>query len=117
MSAPETSGPEIPAEDDRVGGRAVTAVAVVGVLVTAAALAVVGAMLPGRPHPSGPRVAPRRMGHVEQTLIESDDRARIERDRQRRSLDELGWADRAHGLARIPIGRAMDLVVQQESAW
>lgn len=115
MSARETRGPEIAAEDDRVRGRAVTAVAFVAVLVTAAALAVVGAMLPRRPHTAGPRVAPRRMGLVEQTLIESDDHARVQRDRQRRSLDELGWVDRARGLARIPIGRAMDLVVQQES--
>jgi hypothetical protein len=93
----------------------VTTVAVVAVLVTAAALAVVGAMLPRRPHATAPREAPRRMGLVDQTLIESDDHARLQRDEQRRSLDELGWADRAQGLARIPIGRAMDLVVQQES--
>jgi len=30
-----------------------------------------------------------------------------------RELNEYGWADKAHGVVRLPIERAMDLVVQR----
>jgi len=35
------------------------------------------------------------------------------RDAQRRELAGWGWVDRDAGIARIPIDRAMDLVVKE----
>jgi hypothetical protein len=35
------------------------------------------------------------------------------RDAQRRELAGWGWGDRDAGIARIPIDRAMDLVVKE----
>lgn len=106
----------IPAEPDRVHGRAILAVAAGGVAVTLASLAVVAALLPPRPTAAPTRVAPPHLGRVAQTLIESDGSARAQRDRARRSLDTLGWVDRDAGTAHIPIARAIDLVVQREGA-
>jgi hypothetical protein len=36
------------------------------------------------------------------------------RQDKRRLLDEYAWVDRARGVVRIPIERAMDLLVQQQ---
>ncbi|HET8627319.1 MAG TPA: hypothetical protein VFL91_07860 [Thermomicrobiales bacterium] len=40
------------------------------------------------------------------------DLARV-RSREEALLDSYDWVDRQHGIVRIPIGRAMDLIVQQ----
>lgn len=108
--------PRIPADDDRVHGRTLAALAVVAALVLAACLAVVAAMLPRAARTDPPRVAARRLGFVDQTLVEEDDHARAQRARLRRELEVLGWVDRPNGVARIPIGRAIDLLVAREAS-
>ena len=111
--------PSIPQEDDRVGARAVTRVVVVGLLVGAVAVGASAMLLgatrastPRRVNPHGARTEPREIEQVDQTLIERDDYGPRMRERQRRELERYGWVDRARGVARIPIGRAMDLVVR-----
>ena len=46
-----------------------------------------------------------------QVSPEADNRDYIERERQ--ILNQYGWIDRNKGIARIPISRAMDIVVER----
>jgi hypothetical protein len=55
-------------------------------------------------------------GTVEQTPIWQVQGGVDRRAAQRQELGRWGWADRARGVARIPIDRAIDLVVQEEAA-
>ena len=43
------------------------------------------------------------------------DELRRERERVRAHLEGAGWIDRQRGIAHIPIGDAMDLLVQQRA--
>ena len=117
MITPHEDDPPI-AEDDRIPGRRVWLTAGVG------AVAVIAAILgseclrrstgPGGTSAlshAAPRRAPDQIGIVEQTLIRESRRGLDERDRQAESLRHFGWVDRPHGIARIPIGEAMTLVV------
>jgi hypothetical protein len=106
------------AEDDRIPRRRVWLTAGVGVIAVVAA--VIGAegvrRSTGRgdtsaPSTAAPRRAPDQIGIVEQTLIRDSRRGLDERERQAESLRHFGWVDRPHGVARIPIGEAMTLVV------
>jgi hypothetical protein len=57
------------------------------------------------PVPAGAQI-----GIVEQTPIWDTRRGLDDRVTQEESLRHFGWVDRAHGIARIPVDRAMDLV-------
>ena len=116
MSAAE-SQPVIPSEDDRLDDRSVRRVSVAGVIVTLAALAAAGALLRrserSRVHRGVASTAYDPMA-LDTTPVERDDRGGEERRRQRRALERYGWVDRDGGVARVPITRAMDLVVERE---
>jgi hypothetical protein len=58
---------------------------------------------PHEPHPS-PSAAPRTIGSIEQTEIETTAVGQVTREKQRESLEHNA----------IPIDRAMDLVVEQK---
>lgn len=111
-------------EEDLVASGPIIHVSVVAVLVGAiglffAGLIVVAATGDLAPHVAGPggtRPAPKEIGVIEQTQIWRSQRGIDLRNRQRDELEQWGWADRDHHVARIPIGEAMDLVVQQEGA-
>lgn len=55
-----------------------------------------------RPLPSGPRL---------QEAPQQD--IQLYRESQRKLLDSYGWVDRRNGVARIPIDRAMELLLKQ----
>jgi hypothetical protein len=121
MSRARSVGKELPAhdlpaaEEDRLPGRTVWLSGVVAAIVAVAAMFASNAILRAESaeeaaHPPSPTRAPDQMGIVEQTLILDTQRGLVERAAQRESLDHFGWSDRAHGIAKIPIDRAMDLV-------
>ena len=56
--------------------------------------------------------APKPPGTVEHSLIETSSRGLDQIAVQRQVLDHYGWVDRARGIARLPIDRAMDLMVE-----
>jgi hypothetical protein len=58
-------------------------------------------------------VAPPAIGLIEQTLIEHEERGLEERRVEEARLHTYGWVDRAHGIAHIPIDRAMGLIVAE----
>lgn len=47
----------------------------------------------------------------EPRLQDDPARDRAAFDRRQRNLDHWGWVDREHGIARIPVARAMELMV------
>jgi hypothetical protein len=57
--------------------------------------------------------APAPPGTVEQTLVNNTRRGLDLVATQRRALESYGWVDREHGIARIPIDRAIDLTVER----
>ena len=65
-----------------------------------------GRLPPAEPTPPGPST-------ILATPIETDleGRRRIERDRA--ALESYDWVDREQGVVRIPIGKAMELVVRE----
>jgi hypothetical protein len=87
-------------EDDRVARGAIGVVALVSVLVMGISFGVVHAML-------GPAVP------VKAAPAPAAGLGLAKKSEQRVALDHLGWADRDAGLARIPIERAIDIVVER----
>ncbi|HEY1692506.1 MAG TPA: hypothetical protein VGG39_10105 [Polyangiaceae bacterium] len=106
-------------EEDVVASRRLVRIGigsvVVGALgvVAAAALLVarIGAVSPDMAAGKGPAPAPRAISNVEQTPIWQTKAGEDLRAEQRRRLTGWGWVDRDAGVARIPIDRAMDVVV------
>ena len=108
-------GEDLPrAEDDALPARRLWRTAVIALVVAVAAVFASGAILAQRaPHTAYARTPARaraEIGMVEQTLILDTARGVVERDAQRESLEHFGWSDRAHGIAKIPVDRAIDLV-------
>jgi hypothetical protein len=102
-------------ERDRVPPKAFWWTCAVTVVVIAASVVISSKLLQSwmRPAPegaSGPARADAEMGLVEQTLILTTRRGLDQQAKQRESLGAFGWGDRPHGIAKIPIDRAMDLV-------
>ncbi len=102
-------------EEDRVPGRAIAITAIVALAVGAIGVGAAGGILRfesnGRPSPPPPVHASPQIGIVEQTLIGATRRGLDERAKQKDALTRFGWVDRKRGIVRIPIDRAMDLVV------
>jgi hypothetical protein len=100
-------------EEDRIPRRAVVVTSVIALAIIVVAVFVADGLLrseaPAR-DAAAPVRATAQIGIVEQTLLAESRRGLDERARQRASLATFGWADRARGLAKIPIERAMDLV-------
>ncbi|GAC1536923.1 MAG: hypothetical protein NVS3B10_01090 [Polyangiales bacterium] len=110
---------EVRQEPDRVAARPILLAFAVVVVVTLATIAVQGWMLRGRRQSLGVEraavasVAPRQIAAIHQTPIERDRHGLDLRDEQRRALQRWQWVDRERGIARVPIERAMDLVVDE----
>jgi hypothetical protein len=56
----------------------------------------------------------RKIGMVEQQLLENANRAQVLREQQERRLHSYGWVDKEKGLVHIPIDRALDLSLRGE---
>jgi len=109
--APRTEKDDVPARRIWLTG-AVTVAVIVASVITADLLR--KGDLRGDAHGHSPAPVPlqasEQIGIVEQTPILDARRGLDERAPQKESLRHFGWIDRAHGVARIPIERAMDLV-------
>lgn len=95
-------------ERDDVDDRSIRRIGIGSVVVFVLAI-VAAALIVGR-HEGAAAVPPPR-GTVERTLVLATKRGIDEREAQRRDLATWGWVDRDAGVARIPIDRAIDLVV------
>ena len=95
-------------------GAAALVVGVVGVFFAAAiVIETSGSLRPNAAGPLGVRPAPAAIARVAQTPIWTTEEGIDDNRRQRAKLETLGWANRAGGMARIPIEDAMDLVVEE----
>ncbi|MEO6602753.1 MAG: hypothetical protein ABIQ16_22915 [Polyangiaceae bacterium] len=107
----------IPQEQDVVPGRRLILLILGALGISAAGVAVSWALLAheqSQPHRSGvSATALAESMHLEHTSFEQDERGiRLDAD-QRKQLAHYGWVDRKSGIARIPIERAMDLIVER----
>jgi hypothetical protein len=108
-------------EEDRIASGSILVAAVgwtvLGSLgVVAAALILIGAagsLRPSAADAAGPASGGPRISGVEQTPIWNARDGLDLRTRQRAELEAWGWADRDAGIARVPIGYAVDLVLSQ----
>jgi hypothetical protein len=104
--------------DDVAAGR-ISAVLIGSVVVSTASVAIAFAFLafllahlPA--HAAGSAVrAPRQIAGVHQTLIARDRHGWQQREEQRRALQGYAIVDSQAGIARIPIERAMQLIVDE----
>lgn len=100
-------------DEDRLPRRTLVAIAAVGVLVFAAAVAAAAGLAATHDAPTRHAVtrgAPDRIGFVEQTLVLDADRGRALRAQQEHELAQYRWIDRDAGVVAIPIERALDVV-------
>ncbi len=119
----ETADIEVHQEADAVSLRPVVTIAIVSIAVGALGIffaglilvASAGALRSNLAGPEGPRPAPRALSHIEQTQILQARTGIDLRDAQRRELETGGWIDRDAGIARIPIDRAIDIIVERSS--
>jgi hypothetical protein len=125
MSAEHPHGFEVHQEEDVVAERKLIGVGVLVVVVSVLSVGV-AALLLGKDQAllgGGPAervktegsVAPPTLGIIEQTLIEHEARGVEQRRIEEERLHQYGWIDRAHGVAHIPIERAMDLFVAESA--
>lgn len=99
---------------DHIARRRVLVIGIGSIVVTAAALVVAWVLLGhwGEPARRGaPPPAPSTIGLLEQSLIVDTDRGARLLEKQRAELETWGWVDADAGVARIPIGTAIDLLV------
>ena len=104
-------------EKDEVGARKIVAIFVGAIVITIVSVWVQSKMLDAKRADLGSKSAPaapvaaRQIDGVHQTILERDRHGLDLRAEQRASLARWSWIDRDHSLAKIPVDRAMDLVV------
>ncbi len=122
MSESHSTTHLVRAEQDRISTGRIVAVGVASLALFFAASLVAGRMM-ARDRaallPDGPPAAPSELGRPKIGIVEQQPFERTRtgpewKAEQLRRLDGLGWVDRKEGLARIPVDRAMDLVIQGE---
>jgi hypothetical protein len=113
MSAGEHGSFEVRQDPDHIARRKIMAITVASIILMLVSLVVAWALLRlwGTRAPGPAAGAPRTIGTLEQTLIIDTKRGLDLRSQQEADLQRWGWADRDAGIARIPIDRAMELVV------
>jgi hypothetical protein len=106
-------------ELDFLPAQAVWATSLISVIIVVVAIAVANGLLhafgrgaPEARHEAPPREAPAQIGLIEETLFANTRRGIDARDRDEGELQRFGWVDRQHGIAQIPIDRAIDLVAR-----
>ncbi len=109
---------------DLVNRRVILMLAALGVLVVIFASAVPAWMLESRSllsldapaREAAAPAAPREINIVDQTLLEATGQAApTTHEQQRQLLERYGWVDRARGVVRIPIERAMRLTLEERA--
>jgi hypothetical protein len=103
-------------EEDVIATKSIVRIAASALVIGAVGVAVAWLVLhaEGPPAYEGPpAIAPRSIAGVEQTPIWQAEDGLSLKAQQRAELRAWGWADRDAGLARIPIDRAKDLVVER----
>jgi hypothetical protein len=108
-------------EPDVIPGGRLARIGVVAVLIGVvgvffAGLVVVagaGSLRPNVAGQNGIQPGPRAISRILQTPIWDSQEGLDRERRQRAELEQLGWANRAGGMARIPIEDAIDLVVEE----
>lgn len=107
---------EVEQAPDELRRRAIMAVTIASMVITATALVIAWGLLAvwGEKEPERtPPVAPRTIGTLEQTLILDTKRGIDLRNEQTASLQKWRWIDRDAGLAQIPIDVAIDLMARE----
>jgi hypothetical protein len=106
-------------EEDVIATRSIVRIAASAIVVGALGVGVAwlvlraGGSAPQDAAAMVPAMAPRSIAGVEQTPIWQAEDGLALRAQQRAELRSWGWADRDAGVARIPIDRAKDLVVER----
>lgn len=121
MTAGESSEFEVHQSKEDLHHRKITAVTIASIVIIAVSLVVAWVLLErgrqGRaPEPTLPKVAPRTISTIEQTLILDTKRGLDLRSDQEAELRRFGWADRDAGIATVPIDQAIDTFVQHPPA-
>jgi len=75
----------------------------------------VGAIRPSRRFPEQALGAPGDVAGVRQDLFRIARPQPTEKERDRRELERFGWVDREHGIVRIPVEAAIDIVARRAS--
>jgi hypothetical protein len=110
-------------EEDLMAGRAITLVATAVLLLTLAMCIWAGQLLagyereqrPSRRFPEARLPRPTEAGGIEQETFGRVPQARIDREQQRRRLHGFGWVERERGVVHVPIDRAIDLYVAEQT--
>jgi hypothetical protein len=106
---------EVHQEEDFVASRRLVRISVIAVSVGGIGVFFAGVLLAATTHANAPpafRAEPPR--NVAQTPIFTS-RSGLDRTAaQRRELERWGWVDRQRGIAKIPIGEAIDILVQDD---
>jgi hypothetical protein len=107
-------------ESDALPGVRIGIVAVTGVVITVVSILVAWRIMAGSgKYPEAQASAappPKGLGTVERSLFPNAERGLDLRARQSEALATVGWADRDAGVAQIPIDRAINLYLAQQSA-
>jgi hypothetical protein len=61
------------------------------------------------------RVAPREINMIDQSLFASHEPSVGNWDAKERELDSFGWANKDQNLVRIPVSRAMQIIVNRSN--
>jgi hypothetical protein len=107
---------EVVVEDDVLPRRQLRWIIAVTVLVVILCVVVVQLWLPPLKTVTGGGLkgeAPREISMIEQTLIFTDGSTRRLIGEQETQLQQYGWVEKDKGIVRIPIERAMQLMVEQ----
>ena len=108
---------EVAQEKDEVGARKIVVIFVAAIVITVVSVWVQSRMLDAKrsaidvQRPAAAPVASRQIDGIHQTILERDRHGLDLRAEQRASLEAWTWIDRDHSLAKIPVERAMDLIV------
>lgn len=105
---------EVRQEPDSIRRLGAALIGFIGIMVIGLCLVVSGAIWTGFVHARRPSfAAPPPAGTLEHTLIEATRRAHDLDRKKGEELTRWGWVDRSKGVARIPIDRAIDVVIEE----
>jgi cell division septation protein DedD len=116
--------PRVEQEREAVSTRAIVRIAALAVVVIVLAVLVSTRLLrrdvaevrgSALPRTTPTAEAPRVIGIVDQTLTSRPGTGLVQNESEKLALHRYAWVDRAHGVARIPIDRAISLYVARQS--
>ena len=122
MNEPQTANPsDTGHEANAIGSRAVLTFGAALALVTVLILLLMGGLFrlfdrqQAKADPQPPRLAHTRQPPPEPRLqISPNKDLQTMRAEEERILNSYGWVDRANGVVRIPVSRAIDLLIERD---